>query len=202
MQRNPNAGSGANVLPLLRHAAHGSPPLGCDYRSYGDIAYLRWPHIRARVEAGGEELQQLFSCVDGALTGLNMALHDTFDISPFLADDTLPVVVLDVSEANPLWPLHAVVLEVARILAPLRARTDGPSVTLVVAGRRLRLRECTLRLIQGALSARGFLAPSLVGCADGARLESALLAFQGAEGLTLSGLPDALTLAHLARPSP
>ncbi len=188
------------VVPLVRNAGHRSPPLGCDYRCYGLPSNLRWEEIRRRLQAGGEELASIMSWINGALTGLNMALHDTFDISPYSAEDILPVLVLEMCESNPDWPLHAAILELAHVFAPFRARTDAQSVVLMIDSQRLRMRQPALRLLQSALAVRGFLPQTAVGGRDGELLRKALLAFQHSEDLPLSGLPDLPTFSRLMQP--
>lgn len=199
MERQLGANNSDGVLPLLRHAGHPSPPLGCDYRTYGQVASWCWPDVNRCLRAGGANAAFLLAWIDGALSGLNMALHDTFDISPFTSEVAMRALVIEASADNPHMPLHGVVLHVARSLVPFRARRDGPGVTLAAAGQSVRLRAASLRLLQTALASRGFLGRQLIGTDDAALLRAALLAFQHSEDLPLSGLPDPLTLARLTR---
>lgn len=152
--------------------------------------------LRARLD--GAAPAALSAWVQGVLTGINMALPNTFDIAPFRGDPALPDLVMRRCEASPEAPLHAVLFQVVNALVPLRLEQAAPTVAMTVGGRTVLLAEPTVRQVQQALIQRGFLRQQRLDGQYTAAVRAALAAFQEAERLPVTGLPDPETLLRLS----
>ncbi|MBI1386675.1 MAG: hypothetical protein GC150_17360 [Rhizobiales bacterium] len=148
--------------------------------------------------ARAAQIGAFMAWVDGVLTGVNMSLPNTFDISPYRGASIVQALVVQRCAANPTLFVHQAVLQAVNALGPFRSQSDSPVVAISVNGNNLAIREDTLRQVQQALMTRGFLR---AGRPDGrftVSTRAALKRFQEAQRLPLSELPDPETLQRLA----
>lgn len=177
------------VIPLWPHQSSHLEPLGCDYAAHGQVANLDGTEVAAALDAGGSAASAVVGWVDGLLTGVNMAMPDTFDISPYPDEPIVQAMVLDQALSHARHSLHAAAFNVVGRLRELRAQSDSPRVTLFAGRNRITIRQQTLKTVQQALIRRGWLRPPRADGVDSLALRAALHRFQVAAGLTPSGLP-------------
>ncbi len=148
--------------------------------------------------ASAAQMGAFLAWVDGVLTGVNMTLPNTFDISPYRGAAIVQAMIVQRCAANPALFVHQAMFQAVNALAPFRSPADGPVVAMSVNGQNLAIREDTLRQVQQALMVRGFLR---AGRPDGrftASTRAALRQFQQAQRLPVTELPDPETLVRLA----
>lgn len=187
------------VLPLRSPAMRRVPSIGQHYGLHGRPALFTNAEVTAALVTGGSSAALVNGWFGGLLTGINMALPETFDVAPFLASRFVPDLVLAEGKGDPEQPLHESAAKVIERLLPARARSASEAVTLVEGARRVTLRSDTLRYVQDALIRRGLMVPPRVDGCDSPELRSALRAFQARTGLEVTGLPDPDTLLALLR---
>lgn len=185
------------VIPIWPHPPRRSEPLGCDYVPHGHAARLDGVEVAAALDAGGAAAAAVIGWVDGLLTGVNMAMPDTFDISPYPDEPFAQVMVLDNATCHVGRPLHAAAFDTVGRLRGLRAQADSPRITFAAGEHRIAIRQETLKVLQQALIRRGWLTPPRVDGCDSPALRDALRRFQASVGLTTSGLPCPDTLLAL-----
>ncbi len=148
-------------------------------------------------EAKSPLLDVFAGWIEGHLSATNRYRPDTFDIAPWQTTRLLMALLFAHCQNNPEQRLFEAVQNLEEVLAKSRL-TDKSEVVEIDAGddRKLVLYHEILKRAQKALIERGF----LKGEADGRfgpKTKAALEAFQDAQGLRKSGLPDQETLFKL-----
>ena len=135
--------------------------------------------------------QLTLSWLNGYLSAYNQIAPDTYDVTAAASLDNLDARLADYCAANPDQSIAFAAIAVASILDPARikASPDAPATEPQVD-------SGTLQRIQQALKARGHYTGSVDG-KFGPGTRSALEAFQRGDGLPVTRVPDALTLARL-----
>lgn len=178
------------------------------YAARGAVAVMRCADLTRLLQpaepgaapspAAAAHVGAFIAWVDGVLTGVNMTLPGTFDISPFRGAAVVQAMIIQRCAAAPGHMVHQAMFQAINALAPFRSPSDGPVVAISVNGQNIAIREETLRQVQQALMTRGFLR---AGRPDGRFTEStraALRDFQQAQRLSVTELPDPETLQRLA----
>jgi Putative peptidoglycan binding domain len=141
------------------------------------------------------------SWLDGYLTSINMHRQNLYDIAPWQRSDLLLSMVSNHCENNPEEPIALVAQRLAEFLYPGRLATRSEHVEARAGDETVQIYSAVLRRAQEALIREGHLS----GGADGAygpQTKSAFEAFQAAEGLPQTGLPDQQTLFRLLSAPP
>lgn len=134
--------------------------------------------------------------LEGYTSAYNRLSDDTFDVVPIVEGALIAALVRNVCTRNPDAAIEAVLARVLRDLEPHRIRSESPIVTARAGDRSIALRQETLRRAQVRLAEKGHYRMAPDGL-FGQGTQSALAAYQQAEGLAVTGLPDADTLARL-----
>lgn len=136
----------------------------------------------------------------GYTTAWNRLNAGTFDALPGADGRDLAGVALALCRANPAVNLETAAGSGLRLLAPLQATRDGPLVSFAgsagPAARTIQLHAETVRVIERKLKVLGRYSAAESGSASPA-LTAALKAFQTAQQLNPTGLPDMPTLIRL-----
>lgn len=188
-----------SVVMIRPPAPRRSATLNLDYALHGRPALFSGGRVRAALSANGADAALVNGWIGGLLTGLNMALPQTYDVSPFPERMFVRDLVLAGSMSDPNQPLHQAAQQVVEALIPARAQSCSETMTLTDGDSQVMIRRDTLKFVQQALIRRGFLTPPRVDGCDSPALRAALRAFQSAVGLTAAGLPDPDTLLVLLR---
>ncbi|MFN3263190.1 MAG: peptidoglycan-binding domain-containing protein [Pikeienuella sp.] len=169
------------------------------YGARGAQGVMTCAQLQRVVAARGPELLALIAWIDGAVTGANMMLPNTFDLSPYRGSPVVQAMVIKRCGANPQSPVHAVLYQVLNTLAPFRSQTDGPMVAMSANGSNMAIAESAMRQVQQQLIERGFLPTRRVDGRYTEPVRKALREFQQANRLPLTELPDPETLERLGR---
>jgi len=139
--------------------------------------------------------------VDGYITAINQYANDTFDVTFFETSELLAALLDSNCRRNPEAQFFVAVDALTRAIINNRLQEPSPVVEASAGGQTVKLYAEALRRAQEALAKRGYFS----GSADGAftpETRSAFEAFQKAENMTTTGLPDQLTLLRLFRQKP
>jgi hypothetical protein len=169
------------------------------YAARGQQAALTCGGLAQITKAGGAPLAATIAWIDGVLTGVNMVLPNTFDISPYRGSPITAAMVIQRCAASPNAPVHVVLFQVINSLAPLRAQADSPVITMSVGQQNLGIRQDTLKLVQQALIQRGFLRTQRIDGLYTERVRAALKEFQKSENLPQTEIADPDTVQRLLR---
>lgn len=131
------------------------------------------------------------SWLNGYLTAYNQLVPDTYDVTAGANLDALDAAVAGFCDANPDQSIAVAATSVVGILDPGRTRTN-PSGENGTAG----TDNAVMRRIQEALKSRGHYKGAVDGLA-GPGTSAGIEAFQRAQGLPVTRLPDTLTLTRL-----
>ena len=134
---------------------------------------------------------------EGYLTGFNALYPDTYDILPWQPPGLLAEFTLNVCRQNP----DALVLQVAndlirQILIPERIKAAGERSKIGDGKDAVALYRETVRLMQQRLVDRGFLKGGVDG-SFGPGTKAGVEAFQKANGIEATGVPDMRTMLAL-----
>jgi hypothetical protein len=138
----------------------------------------------------------LTSWVLGYLSAMNRLQPDTYDASPVQAADLLTEMVLGICKENGAALVETVTTAVFQQLSRARVKQDSPLVGVRAGDLTTTLRRETLIAVQAALIKSKVLSSATPGEFDEAT-RAALLAFQKAQQLRETGLPDPATIVRL-----
>lgn len=171
---------------LGRHAIKGVGTLGCD------------EYVIARQEKSNL-YYALIGWLDGYVTALNQASPDTYDVASFEATSLLAALIDGNCRSNLGARFYQVVEGIAIAIEEDRVRDASPVVEATLGDQTVKLYKETLRRVQARLAKAGY-DPGAADGAFGPKTGAALTAFQRANGLAETGLPDQLTLLQMFRP--
>ena len=157
------------------------------------------------LEARDTRSQQYFQFggwMNGYLSAMNRFEDNTFDLVPWQSPDFLATALANYCAQNPEQSFHNAVLLMAESLKPQRLESRSVMLNIEVGGggQPLRLYQETFTQAMAVLGAAGYpvaMAPTDAFSEDA---RQALTAFQEAEGLPVTGLPDQPTLLRLFYP--
>ncbi len=139
------------------------------------------------------------SWLEGYITAVNQFSPDTFDIAPWQSTQALLGLVSRNCERNPQAGFFRIVDSMMNFLKQTRLRAQSEQVPAEAGANKLYLYRETMKDVQQKLIEFGF----LKGGADGQygpNTRSALEAFQKAQQIEPTGLPDQNTLFRLLTP--
>jgi len=185
-------------------AAASSPALAADANGRFNVRGLGSTRCDAAAVAFADKDQQrrdaMISWLMGYVSAFNRLNPGTFDALPGEDGRDLAGLALALCQYNPAVSLETAAVSGLRLLAPLQATRDGPLVSFAgPAGpnaRTIRLHVEAVRVIERKLKALGRYQAAETGAASPG-LTAALKAFQTAEKLSPTGLPDMPTLIRL-----
>ncbi len=136
------------------------------------------------------------SWIDGYLTASNRLRENTFDLAPWQSPDVLLALINNHCARNPDDPLAEVVNELLKYLAPRRLTERSELETAKVGERSVVLFREVMRQVQEKLVEAGHLGGGVDG-RFGPNTQTAIEAFQEANDLEKTGLPDQETLFEM-----
>ncbi len=138
--------------------------------------------------------------IDGYLTGVNQYSPNTFDVAPWESTEVIGRLLKKNCERNPSQGFFALLNSVALVFKEERLSESSPRIAARNGDKAVAVYKATLEKVQQKLKERGHYSGAVDG-AFGPATKTAIEAFQQAEGLKVTGLPDQLTLWRLLRPS-
>ena len=138
------------------------------------------------------------SWVNGYLSAYNQMTSETYDIAAAMSIDDLDGSIEATCKAYPDQQFWTAAFALTRALEPhrLKAKSDGISAT--VGNRTVLITRDTMRAVQQALKDRGHYRGTVDGI-FGPRTGAAIMAFQRAQKLAVTGVPDRATVSGLLR---
>ena len=136
------------------------------------------------------------SWANGYISAYNEMTPETYDILPDVTIGNVANGVESICRDRPEQNIWSAVAALTKMFEPDRLKVKSDVVTMSVGARSLTLYKETVRQVQAALAERGY----DVGTPDGlfgGRTREALEAYQKAENLQVTGLPDLFTRARL-----
>lgn len=135
--------------------------------------------------------------IAGYVSHANRATQDRFDVSPIVDNQVLAAIVAQFCSQNPTTLIENVVALVLEMTADGGQSAESDLIELRNQEMVATLRADALIEVQRALVAEGLLGQGDVDGAYGPRTRDALSAFQEQRSLTLTGLPDPITMLNL-----
>lgn len=132
----------------------------------------------------------------GYITARSRLAADTFDVLPLVSGADVAGLMNVICTQNPDATFESAADAAIRLFAPARVQRDSPLLELSYEGRTVLIRRSTFEQVQEALAAAGLYSGGIDG-AYGPGSRGAIIAFQQAQGLAVTGLPDADTLVAL-----
>jgi hypothetical protein len=137
--------------------------------------------------------------IEGYITAVNQFNQDTFDIAPWQSTQVLLGLVTRNCEQNPQASVFQIVDSMIKFLQQTRLRAQSERILAEAGTNKFYLYRETMKDVQQKLIDQGF----LTGGADGQygpNTRTALEAFQKAQQIEPTGLPDQNTLFRLLTP--
>ena len=132
----------------------------------------------------------------GYITAINQRGFETFDVAPWQSIEILMTLLEAFCKRNLEQRFGLAVMALTNSLLKGRISENSPVVTTGEADLKVSLYQAVLRKIQLALAERGHYQGATDGaCSDATR--TAIEAFQNAENISATGLPDQRTLYQL-----
>lgn len=166
-----------------RFRLQGAGVLGCD----------RYSQIRAQ---RGEDYKTVLSWMNGYFTAANEFIPDTFDILPWQSAELVGSLIDAFCQQNKDVNVATAVRQLVEVLMPQRIRTLPQMASAENGGQKIAIYKEVLREVQDRLSKAGHYKGSPDG-AYGPGTKAALEAFQRANRIEVTGLPDQRTLLQL-----
>ncbi len=132
----------------------------------------------------------------GYMSATNRYEPETFDISPVTDPQSIFNVLMALCKAHPDARVQTVASDTLAALGKARVKADSPMVETKSGNATAQIRQETLLLVQKRLNEKGYLKSKPDG-SYGAQTEAAVKAFQTAEKLPVTGVPDAPTIIRL-----
>jgi hypothetical protein len=153
--------------------------------------------LAAAVSQKNTALIQAYSAwLGGYLTASNRLISQTFDVVPSTSATDAVGLVSVVCQANPTNLVESATYQALEAMNSIRIRQDSPLVTVQEGGKSLVIRQEALITVQTELTRAGLFNGAADGKASPA-LAQAVRAFQKAQKLPESGLPDIDVLIRL-----
>jgi hypothetical protein len=147
-------------------------------------------------EKRSQEILLFASWLDGYITSVNTYSNDLYDLAPWQSTDLLAYLVVQFCEKSPEAKLAEAAQWLVQTLSPQRLQSKSPLVDTKSGDKTVKIYRTILQRAQEELIKRGHLS----GTADGAygpKTQAAFEAFQGANQLPKTGVPDQETLFKL-----
>ena len=138
--------------------------------------------------------------LDGYMTGINQYSPETYDITPWQSQNLVATLFERFCATNPEANFFAVANRMIVELRDDRLRESSTPVVAKVGERSIGVYRETLRRVQALLKEGGHYEGEVDGL-FGPNTQRALESYQKQNGLTVTGLPDQVTLFKLLRSS-
>lgn len=146
----------------------------------------------ADLDPGHEHVRDVGVWMAGYFTAYNRLIRDTYDMLPWQTPGTLLALAAQYCRANPEAKLNDAAVELVTYMSPRRMTEEAPGVVLRSGDSVTVLYAPIVQEVHDALTAAGLeVGP------DAEDLEAALKAYQTAQGIPVSGIPDQATLLKL-----
>jgi len=189
----------AVIAGLLLGLAAAPPALAADPRGQFAVKGLgqaRCSTFNQALAARSPDLPQMLSWVAGYLTAANRYEPATYDLIAWQEEVYVVGAISAYCRQNPEAELAQMVRAMIKSLGPGRLTAASPIQNVVVGGRTVQIYGEVVRRAKERLRARGLWSGSIDMAADG-RFIAAVTAFQRAEKLSPTGIPDQETLYRL-----
>jgi peptidoglycan hydrolase-like protein with peptidoglycan-binding domain len=141
---------------------------------------------------------EVASWLSGYISHMNRTTEDYFDVSPVQDTGHLALVVNAACTQNPDSLLEGIAWTVISALRPLASKTETNLVTVQNDLGSITLRSDVLLEMQKILVNEGVLDANQADGQYGQNTNNALRTYQEANGLSVTGLPEAFTLLSIA----
>lgn len=148
------------------------------------------------VEEEKPGVNRMVNWMEGYITGINRLRDNTFDVSPILDTGSVATIVLNVCRNNADISMEVALARVLNTFERARVREQSEIVETQANDRTVLIRRSTLRALQGELARLGHYGGAQDGI-YGPRTRKALQAYQAAQGIAETGLPDPQTVVRL-----
>jgi hypothetical protein len=179
------------IAALATSDAHASDPKG-NYIVRG-IGARPCSDYMAAVGKTAQDVVPYISWMEGYLTGINRLQPQTFDVSPVTEAAIVGQMVRNYCSTQPTLRFETAVAQLMNFFAPYKVPEQSQLVEVTVGDGRAALRQSTLKWMQERLKAQGLFTGTPDGL-YGVSTKTALMAFQKANKIPETGVPDARTL--------
>jgi hypothetical protein len=190
---------GAAAAGLLLGLAAASPAAAADAQgqfAVKGVGQATCADFNRALAARSPTLSAMLSWVAGYLTAANRYEPGTYDLIAWQDELYLVGTIRGFCEKNPDKPLAFMTRAMIRSLGPGRISAASPVVSVAIAGREQKLYASVVESAKRRLARAGLYRGRVDGQAD-AGFITAITAFQRAEKLPTTGLPDQETLFRL-----
>lgn len=149
-------------------------------------------YLKAADTSPGEVRPYLF-WMEGYLSGLNRLQPQTVDVSPVVDTAPIGLIVKNYCQTNPQLKFETAIARIMKYLSPYRIEAQSQMVQVTLGDATAAIRQSTLKWMQGQLQAQGLMKAAPDGL-FGAPTREALVAYQKANKLKETGVPDVDTL--------
>ena len=183
----------ALLVTLAAGQAHASDPKG-NYIVRGIGARPCSDYIKA-VGTSADDVRPYLSWMEGYLTGINRLQPKTFDVSPVTSAALVGQMVRNFCNTQPTLRFETAVAQLMNFFDDYKVPDQSQLVEVTVGDANAAIRQSSLKWVQAQLKAQGFFTGEPDGL-YGASTKTALVAYQKANKIPETGVPDAPTLVH------
>jgi hypothetical protein len=186
----------ALLVAMAAGQAHASDPKG-NYIVRGIGARPCSDYIKA-VNTSADDVRPYLSWMEGYLTGINRLQAKTFDVSPVTSAALVGHMVRNYCSTQPELRFETAVAQLMNFFDPYKVPEQSQLVEVTVGDANAAIRQSTLKWMQTQMKAQGFFAGEPDGL-YGASTKAALVAYQKANKIPETGVPDAPTLVQFVQ---
>lgn len=181
------------IAPLAAHAADSQGRFAT--KGAGRVTCAQF--VTARSE-NTELYQRFLGWLEGYVTAVNQISPETFDVTSFESIDVMAAVIQSNCKKNPQVNFTRIAHLMVEAIREDRLLEASPLVEARVGEQSVQIYRETLRRVQRELADGGYFAGDINGL-FGEDSIKALEAFQADRNLTVTGIPDALTMLAIFR---
>jgi len=140
-----------------------------------------------------EAVSPYVNWMEGYISGLNRFQHETFDAAPVIASSNVGALVRNLCSVEPDIRFETAIARLMAFFKPYRIQNQSQLIEMTVGDASAAVRQETLRWMQEKLTEKGLFSGDINGL-FGSDTRSALSAYQQAQGLNVTGVPDTRTI--------